>query len=242
MTGTAWATLSSVALHGAMAATVYVLPDPRDRPKTRTVPIAVRSVARPAEPAPAPPPPVPVRIPPAFRPRKSAPLTTRRIEMPPPKIPTAPEPARPDMPPPSGPPVFGVTMESIVEGDSSVSADVGNTLRTDPENAPRGPGPPPPVAPGPAVPDIVPPKVLRPVQAPYPRAALEAGVQGKVVLLLSVDEKGHVTKARVLRGLGHGLDEAAVDAVKQFTFSPGTVDGRAGPMEIRYTYTFVIDE
>lgn len=240
MTGEAWATLLSVALHGAVAASIYVMPDPRNRKAPRTVPITVRSVARPAE-LPPPPPPVPVQIPPAFRPRRSAPMTTRRIEMPPPKLAAA-EPPRPDAPPPNGPPVFGVTMESIVEGGSSVSADVGNTLRTDPSNVPRAPGPPPPPVLGPAGPDVVPPKVLRPVLAPYPLEAREAGVQGKVLLLLSVDQKGHVTRVRLLRGLGHGLDEAAVEAVRQFTFSPGTVDGRAGPMEIRYTYTFVIDE
>jgi len=238
---TAVPALASAGLHALMAIVVaYVIPDPRDRPRKTTVPITVRTQARPAPLPEATPPPVPVRVPPVLRPRRSTPIATRRIEMPPPRL-AAPEPPRPDAPPPSGPPVFGVTMESIVEG-ASLSADVGNTLRTDPSTRPRMPGPLPPAPSGPVGSERVPPKVLRPVQAPYPRAALEAGVQGKVLLLITVDEYGRVTKARVLRGLRHGLDEAAVEAVKQFTFSPGTTDGRAEPMEIRYTYTFVLDD
>jgi protein TonB len=238
-----WASITSVCLHLAIAACVWAMPDPRQRKTPRTVPITVSTAPKKAPP-PAPPSPEPVRVPPVLRtPAEPRPIAVRRrIEMPPPRLPSAaaPPPPRPDAPP--SPPVFGVSMESVTEGASSVTAEVGNKLAADPSTARRGPGPPPPLNAAPPPPDVVPPKVLRQVQAPYPRAALEAGVSGKVLLLLRVDEQGRVTNARVLRGLGHGLDEAAIVAVKQFTFSPGTTDGRTGPMEIRYTYTFVLDE
>ena len=238
MSVAAWAALASVGLHATIAVWFYAMPDPRDRKRPpRTVPITVS--AAPRKPPP-PPPPEPVRVPPVLRPRPVRPASPvrKRIEMPPPRIAAAP----PRADTPLSPPVFGVSMEATTEGASSVSADVGNTLATDPSTARRTPGPPPPPVAGSAAPDVVPPKVLRPVQAPYPRAALEAGIQGKVLLVVTIDEQGRVTRARVVRGLGHGLDEAAVEAVKQFTFSPGTVDGRKGPMDIRYTYTFVLDD
>lgn len=236
MSVAAWAALASVGLHATIAVWFCLLPDPRHRKRPpRTVPITISATPRTP-----PPPPPPVRVPPVLRPRPvrpATPMVRKRIEMPPPTIAPAP-PLRAE----TSPPIFGVSMESVTEGASSVAADVGNTLAADPSTARRSPGPPPPPVFSPTAPDVVPPKVLRPVQAPYPRAASEAGVSGKVLLLLTIDEQGRVTKARILRRLGFGLDEAAVEAVKQFTFSPGTVDGREGPMEIRYTYTFVLDD
>jgi protein TonB len=238
-----WASIASVGLHLAIAACVWAMPDPRHRKAPRTVPITV-STAPEKAPAPAPPPPEPVRVPPVLRkPAEPRPIAVRRrIEMPPPQFPPAAAPPTPRPGAPPSAPVFGVSMESVTEGASSVAADVGNTLAAEPSTARKTPGPPVPVSAAPAPPEIVPPKVLRSVQAPYPRAALEAGVSGKVLLLVRVDEQGRVTGARVIRGLGHGLDEAALEAVKQFTFSPGTTDGRKGAMEIRYTYTFVLDD
>lgn len=247
MTLPAWSNLASIGLHTLLGLTiVFILPDPPDASSRSTrVPIEVTRKPKAPEPKPEPPPPPPpppVRVPPAMRPRPSRPPVRRRIEMPPPKPPATTPPPRETPPTSSAPPVFGVTMESIVEGDSSVAADVGNTLAMDPEESPR-PRVPPAGSPREEYrPEVVPPRVLRQIRAPYPREALEAGIEGKVLLLVKVDTEGRVIGVRVLRGVGHGLDEAAVEAVRQFTFKPGTVDGRSGPMEIRYTYTFVIDE
>lgn len=241
MTLPIWTTTTSFGLHALLGVLiVFVLPDPRDSlTRSMRVPIEMRKVPERAKPPPPPPPP-PVPVPPPLRPRRPRTVNPKPITMPPPK---APRPAPPPAtePEPTAPPVFGVTMESVVEGDSSVSAPIGNTLEIEPPEKPRAPEP---VAGKPRrdPPDVVPPRVRRQIVPPYPRAAAEAGIEGKVLLLVEVDEKGRVTNVRVLRGLGHGLDEAAVEAVRQFTFTPGTVDGRPGPMEIRYTYTFVLDE
>ncbi|MCU0683483.1 MAG: TonB family protein [Polyangiaceae bacterium] len=44
---------------------------------------------------------------------------------------------------------------------------------------------------------------------------------------LSVDERGRITSARVLQGLGHGLDEAALEAARRARFEPATRCGKA---------------
>jgi protein TonB len=42
---------------------------------------------------------------------------------------------------------------------------------------------------------------------------------------LVVDEQGRPQNVHILRGLGNGLDEKAVEAVKQYKFKPAMVDG-----------------
>lgn len=59
----------------------------------------------------------------------------------------------------------------------------------------------------------------------YPEIAKRAGVEGRVYILAFVNEHGNVTKAEVIKGLGAGLDEAALDAVKQTKFKPGKQRG-----------------
>src|SRR5580704_4376548 len=49
--------------------------------------------------------------------------------------------------------------------------------------------------------------------------------QGAVVLFIIVDENGHPTHIRVLRNLGLGLDEKAVEAVQKWVFRPGEKEG-----------------
>jgi protein TonB len=65
------------------------------------------------------------------------------------------------------------------------------------------------------------------VRPSYTAAARRARIEGRVRVELSVDEQGMVVAARVLDGLGHGLDEAALAAVKQLRFAAATQCGRA---------------
>ena len=58
-----------------------------------------------------------------------------------------------------------------------------------------------------------------------PAAAL-AQVEGKVRIEITVGPDGNVTGVRVLQGLGHGLDEAALEAARGSTFEPGTRCGK----------------
>jgi protein TonB len=52
----------------------------------------------------------------------------------------------------------------------------------------------------------------------YPQAALEAGIEGLVLIDYDIDYQGKVTAARVLQGIGHGCDEEACRVVKLLRF------------------------
>lgn len=72
----------------------------------------------------------------------------------------------------------------------------------------------------------------------YPEMAKRAGVEGRVHILAFVDENGNVTKAEVLKGLGAGLDEAAVSAVKQTKFKPGKQRGKPVKVQVAIPIIF----
>jgi len=71
----------------------------------------------------------------------------------------------------------------------------------------------------------------------YPEIAIRAGVEGKVFVRAFVDESGSVIKAEVVKGIGAGCDEAAIDAVLQTKFSPGKQRGR--PIKVQITVPIV---
>lgn len=85
------------------------------------------------------------------------------------------------------------------------------------------------------------PKVKGEARAEYPEEARRAGIEGQVVLKIRVSDKGKVVEAKVVESAGHGFDEAALKAVKNFTFSPGMKDGRPVATDITYTYSFLLD-
>jgi len=71
----------------------------------------------------------------------------------------------------------------------------------------------------------------------YPEEAKRNGVEGKVFIQAFIDETGNVVEAKVIKGVGHGLDEAALDAVKQTKFSPGKQKGK--PVKVQVTIPIV---
>lgn len=86
----------------------------------------------------------------------------------------------------------------------------------------------------------LPPELLGFVEAPYPEAAQKSGIEGEVQLLISIGADGRVTDARVAAGAGHGFDEAALAAVKAFTFRPAEIDEKPAAVQIEYVYRFVL--
>lgn len=66
---------------------------------------------------------------------------------------------------------------------------------------------------------IQPPRLLREVKADYSEEARRRGITGDVVLEIVVRRDGRVGTVTVLRGLGGGLDERAVEAVRQWQFA-----------------------
>lgn len=74
------------------------------------------------------------------------------------------------------------------------------------------------------------PSKPRPLSVPrpeYPEQARQAGVEGKVRLVLTVATSGDVTDVRVLQSLGHGIDAAAIAAAQRARFEPARACGRA---------------
>jgi protein TonB len=69
---------------------------------------------------------------------------------------------------------------------------------------------------------VVAPRLLKEVKGDYTDAARRAGISGDVVLELVVRRDGTVGEVRVLEGLGGGLNERAINAVRQWRFAPAT--------------------
>jgi periplasmic protein TonB len=67
---------------------------------------------------------------------------------------------------------------------------------------------------------ITPPSLLREVKPDYTQEARRRGVEGDVVVEVVVRADGSVGQVRLLQRLGAGLDERAIDAVRQWRFSP----------------------
>ena len=168
--------------------------------------------------------------------------------MKPPELPPPPntEPPADAVPAEKAKPVFGISMSSVVGpgSGSGFSVRVGNTLMKEPEKELTRPEdvkayrPPVPLH-----------KVSKPPRPrggpckspPYPPEAKQLGLEGRVQLEVELRPDGSVGQVKVLAGLGHGLDEAAVEAVRRCPFDPAEVDGEPVATRITYTFTFVIE-
>lgn len=73
---------------------------------------------------------------------------------------------------------------------------------------------------------VVKPKPVNTVGVSYAEEARRAEVEGVVRVQITVDETGRIIDTKVVRGLGYGLDEAALAAAKQWTFKPATRCGK----------------
>ena len=73
---------------------------------------------------------------------------------------------------------------------------------------------------------LVRPKRTNPVAPKYTLEARQAEIEGVVRVEVQVDETGHVISARVVSGLGYGLDDAALTAAKASTFEPASRCGK----------------
>lgn len=78
------------------------------------------------------------------------------------------------------------------------------------------------------------------VQAEYPAQAQAEGLTASVRLLVTINADGTVRDASVIEPVGHGFDEAALEAVKKFTFTPAEVDDVPAPIQIEYAYNFTL--
>ncbi|MEX0773750.1 MAG: energy transducer TonB [Balneolales bacterium] len=72
----------------------------------------------------------------------------------------------------------------------------------------------------------------------YPDVARRAGIEGRVSVQFTVDESGNVSDAQVLRGIGGGADEEAINAIRGTQWTPGRQRGQAVPVRFVYTVQF----
>ncbi|MEQ1759281.1 MAG: TonB family protein [Vicinamibacterales bacterium] len=87
---------------------------------------------------------------------------------------------------------------------------------------------------------VVLPIPTRSVKAFYPAAALDAKIVGAVELSAVVKADGTVGDVVVTKSLdtAYGLDQSAVDSVKQWLFTPGSRDGQAVPVRVSMLVRF----
>ena len=240
----------SLALHALIATSLFVFrPSPRPVRTSEPIELEVASIPTPPPPIPVAPEPPPPPPPPVRSPRLK-PAPPPPTEAPPPPSNAEPPPS-PSPEPPT--PVVGLTADSVVQGPADIAVPVGNTLMAAPTAAP----PKPVVAPAPYIggtpggtgeAPFAPvsesyvrtwPTLVEEVQAPYPEEAILMEIEGTVRLSLGIDREGSCAKSRFLRKLGHGLDEAAVNAVRKFRWKPALGnDGKAVAFRIQYNYTF----
>jgi periplasmic protein TonB len=227
----------SIIGHALFARAVTHLPDRASLPRILAVAVRLKEPPptpepppEPAKPAPAAPKPEPRRLAVHEAPRKlaDAPADAPRDRVPREVAPTE----RPAAVGGGSEPVFGLSMESTSAHGSGPAMPVGNTLQT----RQKGPA---------AKPEAVKP-LAAPVRAyevtkmPLPRGrcsgeytdgAKAAGIEGTVVLDLVVGADGVPREITVVKGLPHGLTEAAVAAVQKCRFVPGERDG--SPVAVR---------
>jgi len=86
------------------------------------------------------------------------------------------------------------------------------------------------------------PTVTRMVKAEYTREAMDAHLEGTVVVTVVVQDDGKVGDVKVTKSLDptYGLDKQAVEAAKQWEFKPGTKDGKAIAVRVDLQMNFTL--
>ena len=100
----------------------------------------------------------------------------------------------------------------------------------------------PPVNPPAPIGGILPPQIRYQVEAVYPPEAQAAGIEGTVKLELTVDSQGVLQDVKLVGSAGHGFDEAALAAVRQFKFWPAVKNHKPIAIRVTYEYHFTLKE
>jgi protein TonB len=190
-------------------------------------------------PAPPPPPPPEARIAEPPPPKKPARTPVRRPTVPKP-IP-APAPAAPVEAPTGIAPETGLEQASpsIEPGfengvPGGVAGGIPGGTGVSAVDAPTPPPPPRPVRVGG---DISTPRLVERVNPEYPEIAMQAQIEGVVILEAVVDGRGRVESVKVLRGQPL-LNDAAVAAVRDWRYQPLRLNGQPTPFVLTVTVSF----
>jgi periplasmic protein TonB len=238
--------VGSILLHIGLALTAKLVPKP-DRSQNVSIAVLGEEEAEPEPPKPPPPPPPPPPPEPP-KPERVRPTT-------PPKPVEAETP--PDEPPPEAKPKrdLGEKFEGFEDLGLTLDGGGGEGGIAVPPPSAKGTDPRPQRAakPRPEKPpekktletkradtcnDETKPKPKTQVAAKYPDEARKAEVEGRVKVKITIDENGKVVDAKIVKGLGFGLDEAAIAAYQQWTFEPATRCGKPVPTTITVAMRF----
>ncbi len=85
------------------------------------------------------------------------------------------------------------------------------------------------------------PVITTDAQPEYPQSAIDAGIDGTVVVKVVVDKTGRVSNAEIFRSVPQ-LDNAALDAARRKVFSAGKVAGNPVNTEMNIPIVFVLPE
>ncbi|HSY69789.1 MAG TPA: energy transducer TonB, partial [Edaphobacter sp.] len=85
---------------------------------------------------------------------------------------------------------------------------------------------------------VTPPRAVFAPDPEFSKEARDAKYQGTCVLKVAVGTDGLLTNIRVVKSLGKGLDEKAVEAVQKWKFEPGMKDGQPVAAEIAIEVDF----
>ncbi|NBD13069.1 TonB family protein [Corallococcus silvisoli] len=84
------------------------------------------------------------------------------------------------------------------------------------------------------------PALVKSVEAAYPPEAAAQGLTADVRMLITIAADGTLSDVTLAEPVGHGFDEAALAAVRQFVFTPAEVDGVPAPVQVEYVYHFTL--
>ncbi len=76
----------------------------------------------------------------------------------------------------------------------------------------------------------------------YPELAKRAGIEGRVYVKAYIDTTGTVAKTELIRGIGSGCDEVAMEAVKKVKFIPGMQDGKRMNVQVTVPILFKLGD
>jgi TonB family protein len=87
--------------------------------------------------------------------------------------------------------------------------------------------------------EVTAPRVLQRVQPEFPDAARAEGItEARVILVGVVRTDGSIDVENVVRSPGFGMDEAAIEALRQWRFSPATRNGEPVDVRIHFEINF----
>ena len=232
-----WMLASAVAIH-ALALTTVVLgsvwsvgevpPPPENAVFTAPVHVTHLVFAAQPERPPAPPPPAETRPAAAPTPSEAQPADP------------APPTVQPETVPETAPSAPATPANEWVAGGPDVpSAPPGGGGGTDP-NGPAWSGGGEGETAQPLDARMTRPEAIHKPQPRYTESARKAGRQGVVILQATIDRSGAVADLRLVKSLGLGLDEEALTAVRQWRFTPATLQGRPVPVFFQLTVRFTI--